>query len=97
MRVDVNDVILTIHSSEIGLETINLMLAVAVNYEICDVTLALERENTKLGLHFKKTRTSVFVEEWVKFWMKPFKVEYELDFERPENGKKLVFDCSLVV
>ena len=97
MRIDVNHVILTIHSPHMSLEKINEMLHVAVQYDFCDVALALDRDNTQFGLHFKRGRTSVFVEQWVKFWMKPFEVEYELDFERPENGKQLAVSCGLVV
>ena len=84
-----------VESPHIDLERINQMLNVALDYDFCDVSLALDDENTKFGLHFKQVRTSVFVEQWVKFWMRPFSVDYNLNFDEPENGKKLAVSCGV--
>ena len=86
MRLDVRRALLTIRSPHIGLEKINHMLRIAQEYDICNVSVELNQEDTRFAILFTKVRTSLFVEEWVKFWMRSFNVEYDLDFEVPENG-----------
>lgn len=90
MRLDVRHVVLTIKRQNLELEQINNMLRVAADSGFCDVSLVLSEENTKFVLRFEQIRTSLFVEEWVKFWMRPFAIDYSLDFDAPENGSELV-------
>lgn len=89
MYLEVRHAVLTIKRSYIDLDMINSMLKVALEFDFCEVSVTLGDENTKLALSFNKSRTSVFVEQWVIFWMRPFEVEYDLSFENSLNGKNL--------
>ncbi len=95
MYLEVRHAVLTIKRPHIDLEQINQMLDVALKYEFCDVLLTLDEENTRFDLHFKSIRTSVFVEQWVIFWMRPFGVHFELNFDSPLNGPELSARCSV--
>jgi len=89
MYLEVRYVVLTIESPHLGLEKINNMLRVALEYDFCNVVINLDHEYTRFALHFRQARTSMFVEQWVKFWMRPHGVDYSIDFEIPGNGKEL--------
>lgn len=97
MRLDVRHVVLTIKNPHLGLDKLNSILRVALEYDFCNVAVALNEENTQFALCFTRTRTSLFVEEWVKFWLRPFRVEYQLDFDDPENGPMLVTSRTKIV
>ncbi len=82
-------------------ETINRILQVAAEYELCDVSFETSHQNTTFMLTFKKERSSIFVNEWVKFWMRPFDVEYKLKFEEEDNdtqgGGLTIINCRQAI
>ena len=89
MYLEVRQAIMKIMNPNIETEKLNKMLEVALEYDFCDVSIEAEEENTNFLLRFKKARTSVFVEQFAMFWMRPYGFEYSIDFDVPENGNQL--------
>lgn len=85
MHFEVRRVVMTITRPVLEFETINCILQVAAEYELCDVSFETSHQDTTFTLIFRKEKSSIFVNEWVKFWMRPFDVEYKLKFEEDEN------------
>ena len=83
MIFEVRHVVLTLKRPHMGLDEINRLLQIALYYNQCSVSVALDGDQTRFMLYFKKGRTDLYVREWVKFWMRPFDLEYELRFMKP--------------
>ena len=85
MIFELRHVVLTLKRPHMGLDEINRLLQIALYYNQCSVSVALDGDTTRFMLFFKKDRTELYVREWVKFWMRPFDLEYQLKFVKPEE------------
>ena len=90
MYLEVRHVAMQVKCQQFDLDKINKMLEMAQEYDFCDIEVALENSTTLLDLNFKQARTSIFIEQWAKFWMRPFGVEYKLDFTAAVNGREII-------
>ena len=81
--------VLRIDNPNIAVETINEMLRIAFESDLCEVKVVPDNEATQFELWFHRERTSIFISEWVKYWMRPFDVEFKLSFE--ESPPEMVY------
>jgi hypothetical protein len=97
MYLEVRQAVMKVMCPHIDPVRLNKILKVALEYDFCDVSVESEEDNTNFFLKFRKSRTSVFVEQFAMFWMRPFGFEYSIDFDVPENGRELPIKCEAPV
>ena len=89
MYLEVRQAVLKLKNPHLGVDKINKMLEIALEYGFCEVEADVEDDGPKFILDFENVKTSVFIEQWVKHWMRPFGVDYRLSFDNPANGPKI--------
>lgn len=80
--------VITIDDPFMDMELINCLLRVALEYELCEVDVAVDKNGSHFALKFTEERSAVFIFEWVKFWMRPFGFDYKVNLVRPKAERQ---------
>ena len=89
--------VISIEDPYMDLELINCLLRVALEYQLCEVDVAVDKNGAHFGLKFKEERNAVFIFEWVKFWMRPYGFDYKVNLEQSKSESEENFVSAVTV